>query len=314
MYDYDGGPVLQLNNLQANLNQVILGKETQIELIVATLLAQGHVLLEDIPGTGKTTLAKALCKSIDGDFNRIQFTPDLLPSDILGCSIYQPQNGTFRLEKGPLFCNMFLADEINRAAPRTQSALLEAMAEGQITLEGQTLALEPPFMVIATQNTMENQGVFPLPEAQLDRFLLQMSLGYPTLEEELKILQERNISDPLDRMQPVISQLELKVAIEEVQAITVHPDILKYLLTLIHNTRKHPQIRLGASPRASIGLMKFGQALAYLRSKDHVSIDEIQNAFIPILSHRVFLNPSEQSKTTTQSVLEEILRSTQVPR
>ena len=306
--------MLQLNNLQANLNQVILGKETQIELIVATLLAQGHVLLEDIPGTGKTTLAKALCKSIDGDFNRIQFTPDLLPSDILGCSIYQPQNGTFRLEKGPLFCNMFLADEINRAAPRTQSALLEAMAEGQITLEGQTLALEPPFMVIATQNTMENQGVFPLPEAQLDRFLLQMSLGYPTLEEELKILQERNISDPLDRMQPVISQLELKVAIEEVQAITVHPDILKYLLTLIHNTRKHPQIRLGASPRASIGLMKFGQALAYLRSKDHVSIDEIQNAFIPILSHRVFLNPSEQSKTTTQSVLEEILRSTQVPR
>ena len=314
MYDYAGGPVLQLNNLQANLNQVILGKETQIELIVATLLAQGHVLLEDIPGTGKTTLAKALCKSIDGDFNRIQFTPDLLPSDILGCSIYQPQNGTFRLEKGPLFCNMFLADEINRAAPRTQSALLEAMAEGQITLEGQTLALEPPFMVIATQNTMENQGVFPLPEAQLDRFLLQMSLGYPTLEEELKILQERNISDPLDRMQPVISQLELKVAIEEVQAITVHPDILKYLLTLIHNTRKHPQIRLGASPRASIGLMKFGQALAYLRSKDHVSIDEIQNAFIPILSHRVFLNPSEQSKTTTQSVLEEVLRSTQVPR
>ncbi len=314
MYDYDGGPVLQLNNLQANLNQVILGKETQIELIVGTLLAQGHVLLEDIPGTGKTTLAKALCKSIDGDFNRIQFTPDLLPSDILGCSIYQPQNGTFRLEKGPLFCNMFLADEINRAAPRTQSALLEAMAEGQITLEGQTLALEPPFMVIATQNTMENQGVFPLPEAQLDRFLLQMSLGYPTLEEELKILQERNISDPLDRMQPVISQLELKVAIEEVQAITVHPDILKYLLTLIHNTRKHPQIRLGASPRASIGLMKFGQALAYLRSKDHVSIDEIQNAFIPILSHRVFLNPSEQSKTTTQSVLEEVLRSTQVPR
>ncbi len=306
--------MLQLNNLQANLNQVILGKETQIELIVGTLLAQGHVLLEDIPGTGKTTLAKALCKSIDGDFNRIQFTPDLLPSDILGCSIYQPQNGTFRLEKGPLFCNMFLADEINRAAPRTQSALLEAMAEGQITLEGQTLALEPPFMVIATQNTMENQGVFPLPEAQLDRFLLQMSLGYPTLEEELKILQERNISDPLDRMQPVISQLELKVAIEEVQAITVHPDILKYLLTLIHNTRKHPQIRLGASPRASIGLMKFGQALAYLRSKDHVSIDEIQNAFIPILSHRVFLNPSEQSKTTTQSVLEEILRSTQVPR
>tara|TARA_B110000483_G_C18122861_1_gene514399 strand:- start:418 stop:1362 length:945 start_codon:yes stop_codon:yes gene_type:complete len=314
LYDYDGGPVLQLNNLQANLNQVILGKETQIELIVGTLLAQGHVLLEDIPGTGKTTLAKALCKSIDGDFNRIQFTPDLLPSDILGCSIYQPQNGTFRLEKGPLFCNMFLADEINRAAPRTQSALLEAMAEGQITLEGQTLALEPPFMVIATQNTMENQGVFPLPEAQLDRFLLQMSLGYPTLEEELKILQERNISDPLDRMQPVISQLELKVAIEEVQAITVHPDILKYLLTLIHNTRKHPQIRLGASPRASIGLMKFGQALAYLRSKDHVSIDEIQNAFIPILSHRVFLNPSEQSKTTTQSVLEEVLRSTQVPR
>lgn len=314
MYDYDGGPVLQLNNLQANLNQVILGKETQIELIVGTLLAQGHVLLEDIPGTGKTTLAKALCKSIDGDFNRIQFTPDLLPSDILGCSIYQPQNGTFRLEKGPLFCNMFLADEINRAAPRTQSALLEAMAEGQITLEGQTLALEPPFMVIATQNTMENQGVFPLPEAQLDRFLLQMSLGYPTLEKELKILQERNISDPLDRMQPVISQLELKVAIEEVQAITVHPDILKYLLTLIHNTRKHPQIRLGASPRASIGLMKFGQALAYLRSKDHVSIDEIQNAFIPILSHRVFLNPSEQSKTTTQSVLEEVLRSTQVPR
>ena len=306
--------MLQLNNLQANLNQVILGKETQIELIVGTLLAQGHVLLEDIPGTGKTTLAKALCKSIDGDFNRIQFTPDLLPSDILGCSIYQPQNGTFRLEKGPLFCNMFLADEINRAAPRTQSALLEAMAEGQITLEGQTLALKPPFMVIATQNTMENQGVFPLPEAQLDRFLLQMSLGYPTLEEELKILQERNISDPLDRMQPVISQLELKVAIEEVQAITVHPDILKYLLTLIHNTRKHPQIRLGASPRASIGLMKFGQALAYLRSKDHVSIDEIQNAFIPILSHRVFLNPSEQSKTTTQSVLEEILRSTQVPR
>lgn len=306
--------MLQLNNLQANLNQVILGKETQIELIVGTLLAQGHVLLEDIPGTGKTTLAKALCKSIDGDFNRIQFTPDLLPSDILGCSIYQPQNGTFRLEKGPLFCNMFLADEINRAAPRTQSALLEAMAEGQITLEGQTLALEPPFMVIATQNTMENQGVFPLPEAQLDRFLLQMSLGYPTLEEELKILQERNISDPLDRMQPVISQLELKVAIEEVQAITVHPDILKYLLTLIHNTRKHPQIRLGASPRASIGLMKFGQALAYLRSKDHVSIDEIQNAFIPILSHRVFLNPSEQSKTTTQSVLEEVLRSTQVPR
>ncbi len=314
MYDYDGGPVLQLNNLQANLNQVILGKETQIELIVGTLLAQGHVLLEDIPGTGKTTLAKALCKSIDGDFNRIQFTPDLLPSDILGCSIYQPQNGTFRLEKGPLFCNMFLADEINRAAPRTQSALLEAMAEGQITLEGQTLGLEPPFMVIATQNTMENQGVFPLPEAQLDRFLLQMSLGYPTLEEELKILQERNISEPLDRLQPVISQLELKVAIEEVQAITIHPDILKYLLTLTHNTRKHPQIRLGASPRASIGLMKFGQALAYLRSKDHVSIDEIQNAFIPILSHRVFLNPSEQSKTTTQSVLEEILRSTEVPR
>lgn len=303
-----------LDKLQANINQIILGKEDQVELLVATLLAGGHLLLEDIPGTGKTTLAKALIRSIRGDFSRVQFTPDLLPSDILGSSTYQPSSGTFNLEKGPLFCHLFLADEINRAAPRTQSALLEAMAEEQITLEGKTLVLDSPFMVIATQNTMESEGVFPLPEAQLDRFMLKTSLGYPEEEDEFNLLTQRQQGDPLETLQEVMTMDELKEHKETLQNLPIHEDILKYLLHLIRSTRTEPRIQLGASPRTSLGLMKFSQALSYLRGKDHVGIDEIQTAWIPVLSHRIFLFPGERSTQSPEDVLSDIIQATPVPR
>lgn len=303
-----------LINLQANINRVILGKESQVELLITAMLSGGHVLLEDIPGTGKTTLAKALCKSIEGDFQRVQFTPDLLPTDILGNSIYQPKTGEFRLEKGPLFCHLFLADEINRAAPRTQSALLEAMAERQITLEGQTLALESPFMVIATQNNMESEGVFPLPEAQLDRFILQTSLGYPSEEEELEILSQRQARDPLEDIQGVITQSELNQHTQAASELPIHADILKYLNTLIRATRNHPQVQLGASPRAGLGLMKFSQALAYLRGSDHLGIQEIQDSWVAVLNHRIFPYPSEKLNVSTETILQEILKSVPVPR
>lgn len=303
-----------LDKLQANINQIVLGKVDQVELLVATLLAGGHILLEDIPGTGKTTLAKALCRSMSADFSRVQFTPDLLPSDVLGSSVYQPTTGTFNLEKGPLFCHLFLADEINRAAPRTQSALLEAMAEQQITLDGQTLLLDDPFMVIATQNTMESEGVFPLPEAQLDRFMLKTSLGYPSEEEEFNILSNRKQEDPLESLQEVMTMDELRDHKEAVQKVPIHEDILKYLLHLIGSTRQEPRIQLGASPRTSLGLMKFSQALAYLRGKDHVGIDELQTAWIPTLSHRIFLFPGERSTQSPEDVLSDILKATPVPR
>jgi MoxR-like ATPase len=303
-----------LDKLQANINQIILGKEDQVELLVATLLAGGHLLLEDIPGTGKTTLAKALIRSIRGDFSRVQFTPDLLPSDILGSSTYHPSSGTFNLEKGPLFCHLFLADEINRAAPRTQSALLEAMAEEQITLEGKTLVLDSPFMVIATQNTMESEGVFPLPEAQLDRFMLKTSLGYPEEEDEFNLLTQRQQGDPLETLQEVMTMDELKEHKETLQNLPIHEDILKYLLHLIRSTRTEPRIQLGASPRTSLGLMKFSQALSYLRGKDHVGIDEIQTAWIPVLSHRIFLFPGERSTQSPEDVLSDIIQATPVPR
>lgn len=303
-----------LDNLQANINRVILGKEPQVELLLTALLSEGHVLLEDIPGTGKTTLAKALCQSISGQFNRVQFTPDLLPTDILGNSIYQPKTGEFRLEKGPLFCNLFLADEINRAAPRTQSALLEAMAEHQITLEGETLALAQPFMVIATQNTMESEGVFPLPEAQLDRFILKTTLGYPTLEQEFEILSQRKTADPIESLEAVIDQAEMVEHILAAREVKVHDDILKYLLHLIEQTRNDSRIQLGASPRTSLGLMKFCQALAYVRHRDFVNIQDIQDSLLPVLSHRIFLHPGEMGKHSVDEILKQILETTAVPR
>ena len=275
-----------------NTSKVIVGKRDVIELAVATLIAQGHLLVEDVPGVGKTMLAKSLATSIGCNFNRIQCTPDLLPSDITGLSIYNQQNGQFEFRQGPLMSQVVLADEINRATPKTQSALLESMEEHQITVDGVTHPLHAPFMVLATQNPIEYEGTFPLPEAQLDRFLMRINLGYPSVEEELKIISEQEITHPITVLESVTTPSGIVEMQETVNTIYVDSLIREYIVKLTESTRSHPEVYLGASPRASLGLFKTARALALIRERDYVIPDDVKFLAPTVLSHRIILASS----------------------
>jgi len=284
------GLLQRLNLLQAALNQVILGKADVIEKLLIALLAQGHVLLEDVPGIGKTTLAKAFAYSLDCQFRRIQFTPDLLPSDVIGTSIYSPTDERFHFQAGPIFTQILMADEINRASPRTQSSLLEAMAEQQVSIDGQQLNLPPPFMVIATQNPLEYQGTYPLPEAQLDRFMMCLALGYPAAELELQMLvQPSSLQNP-NELTPLLSQSELLNLQQRVAQIHVDPDLGLYLMKLITLTRACPELELGVSPRGGLALIQAAKARAFLKGRDFILPEDLQILAVPVLAHRVLLS------------------------
>ncbi|MGN1021076.1 MAG: AAA family ATPase [Aristaeellaceae bacterium] len=276
-------------SIAENIGRVIVGKEREIELTLTALLADGHVLLEDVPGTGKTTLAKALARSVDGGFSRVQFTPDLLPADITGMRVYNQKEGSFTFIKGPAFTSILLADEINRATPRTQSALLECMEERQITEGGVTYPLARPFLVIATQNPVETQGTFPLPEAQLDRFLMRLSLGYPARAEALAMMRRFVDSRPLETLAPVAKAEDVAQAAALVGACRVSEDVMDYMAALCEAARDPERVRLGPSPRALLALMRACQALAAIRGRDYVIPDDVKELAVPVLAHRVLL-------------------------
>lgn len=302
------------HKISENINKVIVGKSTAIELILVALLAEGHLLLEDVPGVGKTLIARSLARSIGGKFRRIQFTPDLLPSDITGFNIYNQKEGQFIFQPGPVMTNILLADEINRTIPRTQSSLLESMQEKQVTVDGVTMNLPSPFFVMATQNPIELEGTFPLPEAQLDRFLMQIKLGYPSQKEEVAILERFQKEDPLERLQAVITPEEILNLQKERKKINVSREINHYIVSLVKATRNSPLIRYGASPRASLHLMQAAQALAALRNRDYVLPDDIKELFIPVIAHRIVIETKQSLKgNTSQEILKEVLNQTEVP-
>ena len=275
--------------IRENIGKVIIGKEREVELILTAMLSGGHILLEDVPGTGKTTLAKALAKSLACGFARVQFTPDLLPADITGMRVYEQQTGSFTFIKGPAFTNVLLADEINRATPRTQSALLECMEERQITEGGITYALEEPFVVIATQNPVETQGTFPLPEAQLDRFLMKLSLGYPDTEEALALMQRFIKRQPLAELTPVADGQQIMEAMRLCREVRVDTDVMRYMAALCEAARDPEKVRLGPSPRALLALLRASQALAAICGRDYVIPDDVKELAIPVLAHRIVL-------------------------
>ncbi|OHB81700.1 MAG: magnesium chelatase [Planctomycetes bacterium RBG_16_64_12] len=298
----------------ANVEKVIVGKRRQIILSLVSWFCEGHILLEDVPGVAKTMLARALAKSVGCTFKRIQCTPDLLPTDVTGASIFNQKTTEFQFRPGPVFAQIVLADEINRATPRTQSALLEAMAEGRVTVDGITHVLQPPFLVMATQNPIDHEGTFPLPEAQLDRFLMRFSLGYPNMDDELKMLQRLQKGHPLEHLEPVVSPEELVACQQAVREIHVDEKIRQYLTQIVHDTRKCDDLSLGASPRASIALFRTSQALAAASGRDFVQPDDIKRVAAPVLVHRLIMRPeSRLRKITAESVVEEIVEEVPVP-
>ena len=301
-----------INDIVKALDKVLLGKHDCVELLIMALLADGHVLIEDVPGTGKTTLAKALALSLGAEFSRIQFTPDLLPADVTGGAIYKANKGDFEIRKGPVFTQLLLADEINRASPRTQSALLEAMEEHQVSLEGEMLQLPKFFMVLATQNPVEFHGVYPLPEAEMDRFLIRISIGYPSEETELDILRTHRKMRPLDGISQVSSVNEILDARECVKNIHVDPSLEKYVISLVQATRVDARFRLPASPRAGLGLVRMAQSSAFLDSRDYVNPDDIQRVFFPVMEHRVFVK--DPNSSSSAEALHSILKNTKIPK
>ena len=300
--------------IRANLEQVILGKPLAVYHLMIGLLAGGHVLMEDVPGVGKTTLARALALTVDGQFSRIQFTPDLLPADILGVSIYSAETQRFDFRKGPIFANILLADEINRASPRTQSALLQAMGEADATVDGETYALPHPFLVIATQNPVEYHGTYPLPEAQLDRFLLQTSLGYPSQEVEIDMLFDQAQTHPLEKLTPKVTGAQVLELQKQVQEVKVERSVAQYIVGLVEASRRHSALAVGASPRGSISLFRSSRARAYLEGRDYVLPDDVKVMAVATLAHRLSLNvKSRYAGVTSVQVVEELLRQTPVP-
>jgi MoxR-like ATPase len=300
--------------LADNSAGVVVGKKRVMELMTVALLAEGHVLLEDVPGLGKTLMAKTLARSMGGTFRRIQFTPDLLPADVTGFSVYDQKSGDFVFHPGPVMCNVLLADEINRTIPRTQAGLLESMGEFQVTVDGQTIELPKPFFVIATQNPIEMDGTFPLPEAQLDRFLMRIDLGYPTREEEILILERFQEEDPLESLVPVISP-ERVTELQSLRGeISVSPAVRQYIADIVAATRSHPKVRFGVSPRGALGIMRAAQAIAGLRSRDFVLPDDIKELAQPVLEHRLILSHEERTRgATARAVLQEVMETVPVP-
>jgi MoxR-like ATPase len=299
--------------LHDNLAAVIIGKEAQIEVFIAAVLAGGNILIEDVPGTGKTTLARAFAISLAAQYNRIQFTPDLLPTDVLGGSIYNPKEGEFRLFKGPVFTNILLADEINRASPRTQSSLLEAMEEKQVSLEGNTMKLPELFIVLATQNPVEFAGVFPLPESQMDRFLIRLTLGYVDPETEAKMFFDQKLTAPILALKPVITTETMLEMQKSVREIHVDPSLAKYIADLVHASRIHPAVRLGASPRGGMGLFRLAQAFAYMQNREFIRPEDVQKGLQSVFSHRLFLKDEEDQSSIQNEITEEIRQSVAVP-
>ncbi|NLN63257.1 MAG: MoxR family ATPase [Myxococcales bacterium] len=303
-----------LSRVLSAIRSVIRGKDDIVQDLLMALLAQGHVLLEDAPGTGKTTLAKALARSLDMRFSRIQFTPDLLPTDLLGNAVLDPRDGSFTFHEGPVFTHLLLADEINRASPRTQSALLEAMNESQVTIDNNTRMLPAPFFVVATQNPSDFHGTYPLPEAQLDRFLIRLSLGYPQAEAELQLLLDRQTQEPLDALVPLLSAADVLAWQEQVRHVRVEEDIARYIIRLMDRTREHADIALGASPRASLNLFRASQAQAYLSSREYVIAADVQALFFKVVAHRIRLTrQASYSGRSEAQVLREILDTESVP-
>ena len=295
------------------LNGVLLGKSETVELLVMALLADGHVLVEDVPGTGKTTLSKALAAAIGADFARIQFTPDLLPADVTGGAVFKANTGEFEIKKGPVFTQVLLADEINRASPRTQSALLEAMEERQVSLEGERYKLPELFMVLATENPVEFHGVFPLPEAQMDRFMVRISVGYPSAETELEILRAHRTSRPIDTLKAVTTPESILKARATVRGIHIDESLERYVISLVQATRNDGGVRLAASPRAGLNLVRMAQACAYVNGRDFVNPDDIQRIFFPVMEHRVFAKDSGDSDAS-KKILQGILKQVNVPK
>jgi len=297
-----------------NVEKVIIGKHEEVRQALIALLCQGHVLIEDVPGVGKTMLAKSLAKSIGCQFKRIQFTPDLLPSDVTGISIYNQKTQEFEFRPGPIITQILLADEINRATPKTQSALLEAMEERQITVDGVTYPMPKPFLVLATQNPVEYEGTFPLPEAQLDRFLMRISLGYPSRSDEANILTHQQYRHPIEELTQAVDVEELRAAQEAVKQVYVDPLIKDYIVNIVDATRHHGEVYLGASPRGALALFKTGQVRALLDGRDYVAPDDIKNLAIPTLGHRIIVSPAARIKNVNaRDIVAEILNQVAVP-
>lgn len=298
----------------ANVEQAVVGKRQQIIQTLVAWFCEGHVLLEDVPGVAKTIMARAFARSVGCTFKRIQCTPDLLPTDVTGGSIFNQKAGDFEFRPGPIFAQVVLSDEINRATPRTQAALLEAMAESSVTIDGETHRLKPPFLLIATQNPVDHEGTFPLPEAQLDRFLIKLSLGYPSLDEEAQMLDMLKREHPLEKLQPVITAEQLVACQRAVRTVNVDPKIRRYITEIVHATRGHHDIRLGGSPRASIALYRSSQAVAAIRGRSYVEPDDVKQIVPAVLGHRIILQPESRLQNVTVSeLLTEILDETKAP-
>lgn len=299
--------------LRANIAKVVVGKEDVVDKVMAALLAGGHVLLEDVPGTGKTLLSRALAASMDGRFSRIQLTPDLLPADVTGMAVFSPKSENFTFKPGPIFANIVLADEINRATPRAQSAMLECMEEKQVSSDGTTYPLPAPFFVIATQNPVETQGTFPLPEAQLDRFMVQLSMGYPTREEQTAILYRFMQESPQESLRPVANAEQIAQAQKAVRSVRVAPELLDYIGALCEKTRALDDALLGASPRAALALMRVSQSLAAIRGRDYVTPEDIKTMAEPVLAHRLILRTAYGRRGRAAEAVGEVLASVPVP-
>lgn len=304
-----------IQQLEANIAEAVYGKEEGVRLCLVALLAGEHILLEDVPGVGKTLMAKALAKSVSGEFSRIQFTPDLLPSDIVGSSIYNANDGSFSFNRGPIFSNIVLADEVNRTPPRTQSALLEAMSDGQVSADGETHTLPSPFMVVATQNPFEYEGTYPLPESQLDRFLIRMSLGYPSREDERRVLENHRLKTPVENLQPVVSAEQIVQLQQAVRDVRIDGSIHDYLLDIIAATRESDELHVGASTRAAISVARAAQSLALVRGRDFVVPDDVKELTVPTLSHRViskgFLHGNKRD--AVEGIIRRLVENVAVP-
>ncbi len=300
--------------IEENVEKVVQGKRPEIRLALAAMIAEGHILIEDVPGVGKTMLAKAIARSVDCSFRRIQFTPDLLPTDVTGVNVFNQERGDFEFRPGAIFANIVLGDEINRASPKTQSALLECMEERQVTIDTETYQLGVPFMVIATQNPIEHEGTYPLPEAQLDRFMMRIGIGYPSAETEAEILATHGVRSTLPDIGPVADALTVREMIEQTRDVHVAPPVRRYIVDLVESTRKHPDVYLGASPRASIMLLRASRALAASEERDFVVPDDVKSLVLPVLAHRIIVTADAvMGGRTSQAVLDELVGEVAVP-